>query len=72
MKFIFLRDVEIPSENQLVTIESACTHLSISKRMLVKSIHNGATPAPITLKGKSIGWPSTVFRRWESRLNIEH
>jgi len=72
MKFIFLRDVEVPSENQLVTIESACTHLSISKRMLIKSIKNDVTPTPITLKGKNIGWPSSVFRLWVNRINIEH
>jgi predicted DNA-binding transcriptional regulator AlpA len=72
MKFIFLRDVEIPTENQLVTIETACTHWSISKRILIKSIKNGVTPAPITLKGKYIGWPSSVFRRCNNKINAEH
>jgi len=72
MKFIFLRDVEVPPEYQLITIESACTYLSISKRMLIKSIKNHATPAPITLNGKSIGWSSTQFQLWVDRMKVEH
>jgi len=72
MNFIFLREVEVPSEHKLITIESACAYMSISKRTLKKSILNGDTPAPITLKNKHIGWSYRVFQRWMTTIAINH
>ena len=72
MRFIKIHNIEIPCEHQLVTIESASLFMSISKRTLMKWINSNATPKPVTLKNKVIGFPYYSFRQWVNTIDVKH
>ncbi|ARD45121.1 hypothetical protein A3Q33_12860 [Colwellia sp. PAMC 21821] len=70
MKFTTLYDIEIPVEFRIIRIETVCSYLSISKRVLIQGINNGNFPPPLMINGKAIGWSYFIISHWMNNANI--